>query len=97
MQFIHKKTGKRYWVINAQAKDCTNIRDGLAVVVYCRGDERDIPSKDWFVREASEFFEKFEPVESNSADGPDLSLEIRNLVQVGRDLGIVTTPSELNK
>jgi len=65
MQFIHKKTGKRYWVINAQAKDCTNTRDGLAVVVYCRSDERDIPSNDWFVREASEFFEKFEPVEED--------------------------------
>lgn len=94
MQFIHKKTGKRYWVINAKARDCTNSRDGLSVVVYCRGDERDIPSKDWFVRDASEFYEKFEPVDG---DSEALHTELQSLIQVGRDFGIVVTPSELTK
>lgn len=61
MQFIHKKTGKRYWVISAEAKDSTNCRDGLPVVVYCRGDERDVPKNDWYVRDAKEFYEQFEP------------------------------------
>lgn len=62
MQYIHKKTGKHYWVIARRAVDCTNSRSGAVVVVYCRGDSRDVATQDWFVRDAAEFHEKFEPV-----------------------------------
>lgn len=55
-RYIHKKTGNRYWVIHG-ATDATNERDGLAVVVYYREGR----PFDWFVREWSEFHDKFEP------------------------------------
>ena len=74
MQFIHKTTGKRYWVINAQAKDRTSNRDGLAVVVSCRGDDRDVPSQDWLVCEVSEFYEQFAPAAGEGAPEADLAI-----------------------
>lgn len=55
MLFKHKKTGKLYRHM-AFATDATNSRDGLNVVVYC---EEDNPQS-VFVRETSEFFDKFE-------------------------------------
>ena len=56
----HKKTGHLYRVI-ANATDCTNSRDSSAVVVYSRNGSSDV-----FVRDAAEFREKFEPVDSEA-------------------------------
>lgn len=53
MVVIHKKTGHKYWIVNDSAIDCTNVRDGVRCVVYTNG-------QDIFVRETSEFWEKFE-------------------------------------
>lgn len=52
--FRNIKTGKRYRLL-AAAVDCTNERDGLPVVVYCPDDK----GHTIYVREASEFYEKF--------------------------------------
>ena len=50
---IHKKTGNIYQVLDTKAIDCTNVRDGVAVVIYYRDGM-------FFVREREEFNEKFE-------------------------------------
>lgn len=50
---IHKKTGNIYQVLDTEAIDCTNVRDGAAVVIYYRDGM-------FFVREREEFNEKFE-------------------------------------
>jgi hypothetical protein len=57
MIFKNKKSGKLYrWL--ASGIDCTNIRDGTRVVIYrVESDPVGV-----FVREESEFFEKFEMV-----------------------------------
>lgn len=54
MLYKNKKTGKLY-TLQSRALDCTNIRDGTTVIVYTDGQMV-------FVREASEFYEKFEEV-----------------------------------
>lgn len=54
MRFRHNKTGNVYRHL-AYATDCTNLRDGTGVVVYCKDDnEHDI-----LVRDAEEFEHKF--------------------------------------
>lgn len=59
MEYRHKKTGSLY-VMLSQAIDCTNSRDGTPVVVYApKGDMARV-----YVRDESEFNEKFEPVAS---------------------------------
>lgn len=57
MRVVHKKTGNIYTVITDSAIDCTNERDGTQVVVYCNVEGM------WFVREAKEFWQKFEKKE----------------------------------
>lgn len=54
----NKKNGKLYRLLH-HAVDCTNARDGLAVVVYCPEENPDLIS----VREKSEFEAKFDKVE----------------------------------
>lgn len=51
-EVVHKKTGKKYWVLDA-ALNCTNKDDNMPMVVYTSGDLV-------FVREEHEFFQKFE-------------------------------------
>lgn len=50
----HKKTGKIYKIMS-NAIDTTNSRDGLEVVIYT--DDKNV-----FVREITEFCDKFEEV-----------------------------------
>lgn len=57
MRVVHKKTGNIYTVIADNAVDCTNERDGTQTVVYCNSEGM------WFVREAKEFWQKFEKKE----------------------------------
>lgn len=49
--FIHKKTGNKYVVIG-ECLNCTNAQDGQEMVIYFRNDLT-------FVREKTEFLEKF--------------------------------------
>jgi hypothetical protein len=52
--YRNHKNGKLYrWI--ADAVDCTNARDGTAVVVYCPLEQPDVIC----VRERSEFLAKF--------------------------------------
>lgn len=54
MRFRHNKTGNIYLHLS-YATDCTNVRHGTGVVIYCKDDnEHDI-----FVREVEEFEQKF--------------------------------------
>lgn len=57
MRVVQKETGNVYTVIVDNAIDCTNERDGTQVVVYCNVEGM------WFVREAKEFWQKFEKKE----------------------------------
>lgn len=50
---VHKKTRNIYRVLDVKAIDCTNVRDGVKVVIYYRDGM-------FFVREKKEFDEKFE-------------------------------------
>ncbi|WP_295442577.1 hypothetical protein [uncultured Thiodictyon sp.] len=53
----HNKTGEIYhWL--AAAIDCTNSRDGTAVVVFCPDDDKHTI----YVMEQNEFNEKFEAI-----------------------------------
>lgn len=51
--FIHKKTGNVYYVLAENVIDATNSRVGNRVVLYGRDNKL-------FVRDAEEFYEKFE-------------------------------------
>lgn len=53
--FVHKKTGNIYYVLFENVLDATNARPGNKVVLYSKDDLL-------FVRDAEEFFEKFEEV-----------------------------------
>ena len=58
MRYRNKKTGNVYRRL-ASAIDATNARDGTLMIVYCPDDnEHSI-----FVRDATEFDNKFEPLE----------------------------------
>ena len=57
MMYVHKKTGNRYRLL-AHAVDCTNSRDGTMVAVYAP----DYNGHTVYVRELTEFEEKFEPL-----------------------------------
>jgi hypothetical protein len=57
-KFKNKKTGDIY-VFAAVGLDCTNSRDGTPVVVYYPDNKENTI----FIREESEFYEKFEPIE----------------------------------
>jgi hypothetical protein len=69
MIYRHKKSGGLYRVLTG-GTDCTNSRDGTEVVVYMRlNDERII--RPVYVREAAEFFAKFEEQPSATEEGPN--------------------------
>jgi len=55
----NKKNGNLYRVLH-HAVDCTNVRDGQAVIVYCPDDRPDFIC----VREKVEFEAKFIPEEA---------------------------------
>ena len=57
LKYRSKKTGKIYRLL-AAGTDCTNSRCGIGVAVYCPDDNEHTI----FVRERSEFEEKFEMV-----------------------------------
>lgn len=57
MKYRNKKN-KHIYVMLYQAVDCTNARDGTLVVVY----RHESNQNQIFVRDADEFYEKFEPV-----------------------------------
>jgi hypothetical protein len=59
--YVHRKTGNRY-VSPGEARDCTNSRDGLPVVLYWKEHESGVV----FVREKTEFEAKFEELLSQS-------------------------------
>lgn len=59
----NKKNGKLYRVLH-HAVDCTNARDGQAVIVYCPDDRPDFIC----VREKAEFEAKFIPVEASESE-----------------------------
>ncbi|TGK77551.1 hypothetical protein EHQ24_18920 [Leptospira noumeaensis] len=56
--YKHIKTGNFYLKLD-EAKNCTNANDGQKMVFYCEYGKEN-PMK--FVREISEFLEKFEEV-----------------------------------
>jgi len=55
--YIHNKTGNVYTMV-AEAIDATNSRDGLIVIIYQN------KKGEFFVREKSEFLQKFTRVAS---------------------------------
>lgn len=57
-RYKNKKNGQTY-IRLANGIDCTNVRDGLPVMVYCPEDN----GNSIFVRDEKEFYEKFELVE----------------------------------
>lgn len=61
--FIHRKTGNKYVVIG-ECLNCTNAQDGQEMVIYARDGQV-------FVREKSEFLEKFAQDENPERGGPD--------------------------
>jgi len=56
--FKHLKTNKTYLVIDDEVVNATNKNDGQKMVIYF-GRNREDTSNDVFVREYSEFHEKF--------------------------------------
>jgi len=52
-EVVHKKTGNKYIVLSDTIINCTNKDDGQRMVLYTRNDML-------FVREYSEFREKFD-------------------------------------
>ena len=59
--YKNKKTGKTYMLL-AHAIDSTNERNGLSVIIYCPDDD----GNSIYVREESEFMEKFELINKES-------------------------------
>ena len=58
MLYQNKKTGK-FYVIEEEVINTTNDVDGQVMIVY---RSEDIMEEQTFVREKTEFFEKFKPV-----------------------------------
>ena len=54
--YINRKNGKRY-IVMAEGIDCTNARDGTAVIVYHPEENPELVC----VREKAEFLVKFDP------------------------------------
>ena len=54
-KWCHKKTGNIYTVIFDEVIECTNGREDIDYIVYTNGDKI-------FVRQANEFYTKFELV-----------------------------------
>ena len=59
MEAISKKTKNKYVIINDNVINGTNNNDGQIMVLYS-GKKRDSDSVGLFVREKSEFYEKFD-------------------------------------
>jgi hypothetical protein len=59
MQYRHKKSGRIYEVISESIINATNDQDGQNMIMYI-GEKKDGSGKGIFVRESSEFFDKFE-------------------------------------
>lgn len=74
----NRKTGKPYFVIS-EGKDCTNIRDGLDVIVYWTG------SGGVFVRERAEFFEKLEMLTAEKKSLSPLEVMRQRLIALERE------------
>jgi hypothetical protein len=62
INFKHKKSGRIYEVISNQVINATNSQDGQEMILYS-GDKKDGSGKGIFVREAKEFYEKFEKID----------------------------------
>jgi len=58
MRYRHLKTGNLYQLLS-EGRDCTNARDGERVAIY----HRDGDASQLFVRELTEFHQKFQAVE----------------------------------
>lgn len=58
MEAIHKKSGKKYFILNDCVINGTNANDGQMMVLYT-GHKKNSESIGIFVREREEFFEKF--------------------------------------
>lgn len=56
-QFIHKKTGNTYFLLNDELIECTNGREDKKYCLYAS------LAGMVFVREADEFYQKFEKCE----------------------------------
>jgi len=59
--YKHKKSGRTYEVVSENIINATNSQDGQIMIMYI-GDKKDDSGKGAFVREASEFYEKFEKI-----------------------------------
>lgn len=62
--YRHKKSGRTYEVISESIINATNDQDGQEMVLYT-GERRDGSGKGIFVRELSEFYDKFERENEN--------------------------------
>lgn len=76
-----------------EVRDCTNARDGVTQVLYCREDNR----RQLFVREAGEFAEKFEPLPAQEAavsraPSPE---RVNEIVEMMSELGLYTQAEEV--
>ena len=58
-KYKHKKSGRIYEVVSEKIINATNNVDGQMMVMYI-GEKKDGSGKGVFVREADEFYEKFE-------------------------------------
>jgi len=58
MEYIHKKSGRKYSLIFEDVINATNVQDGQLMMLYM-GKTKDEKSVKIFVREKKEFFEKF--------------------------------------
>ncbi|WP_153108978.1 hypothetical protein [Propionivibrio limicola] len=68
--YLNKKNGKRYIVL-ADGIDCTNERDGTAVVIYAPEDKPELIC----VREKTEFMKKFDFESDNHSPSITLGRE----------------------
>ncbi|MDD5649030.1 MAG: hypothetical protein PHF86_01230 [Candidatus Nanoarchaeia archaeon] len=59
INFKHKKSGRIYEVISDKVINATNEQDGQQMILYI-GEKKDGSGKGTFVREAKEFYSKFE-------------------------------------
>ena len=60
MKFRHLKTGDIYEMVRDDVINCTNVNDHQIMVLYKRPEYPELI----FVREKTEFYEKFKSIES---------------------------------
>jgi hypothetical protein len=56
---LHRKTGKKYYMLTNSAICTTNAHDQTRLVIYCQEHDQEQDDQ-MFVREYIEFYEKFE-------------------------------------